>query len=222
MIQKETLQFLKDLGKNNNKIWFETNRKRYDAARENDLQIVQQLINGLSSFDVTLNDLEAKKCMFRINRDVRFSANKDPYKTNMGAWFNQGGKKMMNAGYYFHLEPSKSFVAAGMYMPEAALLAKVRQEIDYNFDAFKKIVEAKKFVNAFGGLSKGDGMLLSRPPKGYDINNPAIEYLKLKSFVARVALSDAEIMDKNFVKNAVAYFKILQPLVQFLNTAYDH
>jgi uncharacterized protein (TIGR02453 family) len=221
MIQKETLQFLKDLSKNNNKNWFETNRKRYEAAKENDVQVVGELIKGLASFDAPIGDLEAKKCMFRINRDVRFSANKDPYKTNMGAWFNEGGKKLMNAGYYFHLEPGKSFLAGGMYMPEAALLAKVRQEIDYNFDDFKKIVEAKKFMAIFGGLSKSDGMVLVRPPKGYDINNPAIEYLKHKSFVATIPLTDAQIMDAGFVKLATTHFKLIHPLVQFLNTVYE-
>jgi uncharacterized protein (TIGR02453 family) len=221
MIQKETLQFLKNLGKNNNKNWFETNRKRYEIAKENDVQVVQELIKGIASFDTPIGDLEAKKCLFRINRDVRFSANKDPYKTNMGAWFNEGGKKLMNAGYYFHLEPGKSFLAGGMYMPEAALLAKVRQEIDYNLNDFKKIVEAKKIVAAFGGLSKAEGMLLVRPPKGYDINNPAIEYLKHKSFVATTPLTDPQIMAKDFVKNAVAHFKLLFPLVEFLNTIYE-
>lgn len=220
MIQKSSLEFLKDLSKNNNKNWFETNRKRYEAAKENDIEVVQQLIKGIASFDTPIGDLEAKKCIFRINRDVRFSKNKDPYKTNMGAWFNQGGKKLMNAGYYFHLEPGKSFLAGGMYMPEAALLAKVRQEIDYNVNDFKKIVESKKFVTTFGGLSKGDGMLLVRPPKGYKISNPAIEYLKHKSFVATTPLTDAQVMDKNFVKNAVGHFKLLYPLVAFLNTAY--
>jgi uncharacterized protein (TIGR02453 family) len=220
MIQKETIQFLKDLSKNNNKNWFETNRKKYEVAKENDVQVVQQLINGIASFDAAIGDLEAKKCLFRINRDVRFSANKDPYKTNMGAWFNEGGKKLMNAGYYFHLEPGKSFLAGGMYMPDAALLAKVRQEIDYNLNDFKKIVEAKKFVAAFGGLSKAEGMLLVRPPKGYDISNPAIAYLKHKSFVATTPLTDAQIMDKGFVKNAVTHFKLLHPLVQFLNVIY--
>ncbi len=221
MIQKETLQFLKDLGKNNNKNWFETNRKGYELARENDIVTVQQLINGIAGFDSSIGNLEAKKCMFRINRDVRFSANKDPYKTNMGAWFNAGGKKLMNAGYYFHLEPGKSFLAGGMYMPEAALLAKIRQEVDYNLNEFKKIVENKKFKTTFGGLSKEEGMLLKRPPKGYEIDNPAIEYLKHKSFVAVLPYSDTQIMDKNFVKNAIAHFKLLHPLVQFLNTVYE-
>jgi uncharacterized protein (TIGR02453 family) len=160
--------------------------------------------------------------LFRINRDVRFSANKAPYKTNMGAWMNVGGKKLWNAGYYFHIEPGNSFLAAGLYQPEPKLLANIRQEIDYNFDSFKKIVEDKKFVKTFGGLSKSEGMTLSRPPKGYDITNPAIDYLKHKSFVATLQITNVELLDKNLLKNTLNHFKQLAPLVQFFNTVYDN
>ncbi len=219
MIEKTTFDFLKNLNKNNNKIWFETNRKKYALAKENVLQLVSNVLSNVVKFDTSLLDIESKKCLFRINRDVRFSNNKDPYKNNMGAWFNEGGKKIWNAGYYIHIEPGNCFLAAGMYQPDATMLAKIRQEIDYNFSDFKKVVENKKFVTTFGGLSKEDGMVQSRPPKGYDIENPAIEYLKHKSFVVRYKLTDAEVLDVQFVKKATELFKLMYPMVYFFNAA---
>jgi uncharacterized protein (TIGR02453 family) len=219
MIQKTTMQFLKDLSKNNNKPWFDTNRKKYEAAKENVIALVAQLLQGVGNFDKAIGELEAKKCMFRINRDVRFSSNKEPYKTNMGAWFNAGGKKEWNGGYYLHIEPGNCFMAAGLYQPDADKLSKVRQEIDYNYQDFKKIVENKNFMQTFGTLSKEEGMVLSRPPKGYDINNEAIDYIKHKSFVARKKINDDEIMDKNIVKKLVGDYKLLYPFIKFLNEA---
>jgi uncharacterized protein (TIGR02453 family) len=133
MLQSSTLQFLQSLQKNNNKPWFDENRKKYESAKENFAEFVEALINGIAAFDPTIQNLTAKNCMFRINRDVRFSKDKSPYKTNMGASISKGGKKINLAGYYFHCEPGKSFAAGGFYMPMAPELAKIRQEIDYNF-----------------------------------------------------------------------------------------
>jgi uncharacterized protein (TIGR02453 family) len=127
-----------------------------------------------------LKDVDASKAIFRINRDVRFSKNKAPYKTNFGASINPGGKKSMIAGYYVHIEPGKSFLAAGTYMPEAPYLSAIRQEIDYNLEEFKKIVGAKDFKKEFTSLSVEDA--LKTVPKGYDKENPALEFLKLKHF----------------------------------------
>ncbi len=222
MLQKSTLQFLSSLHKNNNKEWFEANRKKYEAAKTDFLELVQYLITGIAKFDASIGHLEPKKCVFRINRDVRFSKNKAPYKNNMGASMNKGGKKIMKAGYYFHVEPSgESFVAGGIYMPEAADLQKVRQEIDYNFVDFKKIVSSKVFVSEFKTLSNEDGMKLSRPPKGYEPDNPAIEYLKYKSFITTAPITTTQLTDKDLVKNTIAKFKILYPLVQFINEAME-
>jgi uncharacterized protein (TIGR02453 family) len=222
MLQKSTIQFLSSLHKNNNKEWFEKNRKIYEAAKADFLELAQSLITGIAKFDATIGHLEPKQCVFRINRDVRFSKNKAPYKNNMGASMNKGGKKIMKAGYYFHVEPSgESFVAGGIYMPEAADLQKLRQEIDYNFTDFKKIITSKAFVNEFKTLSNGEGMKLSRPPKGYELDNPAIEYLKHKSFIATAPIVTAQLSDKDLVKNTLAKFKILYPLVQFINEAME-
>src|ERR1041385_455332 len=149
MIQASTLKFLKGLKKNNNKPWFDKHRKEYESAKMDFENFIQSVIDKHSKNDVDLKGLVAKKCTFRINRDVRFSKDKSPYKTNLGASMDKGGKKSGFAGYYFHLEPGKSFLGGGLWMPQPDALKKVRQEIDYGFDEFKKIVGSKRFKSVF-------------------------------------------------------------------------
>ncbi len=144
MIQTSTLKFLKSLSKNNNKPWFDAHCAQYHAARENFCNFITEVVSKTAQFDSDLVGLEPKKCLFRINRDVRFSKNKSPYKNNFGASMDRGGKKSGFAGYYFHLEPGNSFYGGGLWQPEADNLKKVRQEIDYCFDEFKSIVESRK------------------------------------------------------------------------------
>lgn len=219
MLQTTTLTFLNDLKTNNNKAWFDANRTAYEAARADFIQFVSKLIDGLNQQDPAIAEtpLQAKSCIFRINRDVRFSANKSPYKTNFGAWFNKGGKKLESAGYYFNLEPGKCFVAGGMYMPEASVLTAIRQEIDYNVEEFEGLLAQPAFIKHFNGLSRGEA--LQRPPKGYAADNPAIEYLKLKSFTASYPLPDSALTKPTLAKQVLEGFAGLQPLVAFLNRA---
>lgn len=218
MIQAGTLKFLKDLKKNNNRPWFDKNKSSYTTAKENIEEVVGQILKGFDKIDKEVAQLEAKSCLFRIYRDVRFSKDKSPYKTNMGAWMNRGGKKVENAGFYFHCEPGQAFVAGGYYMPQPPALNKIRQEIDYNFDEWKKIINNKNFKKYF---TKGvDGIeILSRPPKGYDDSNPAIEFLKMKSFVVRHPFTDAELQSKSLVKEVLKTYEAMKPFVDFLNHA---
>jgi len=219
MIRKETIDFLKKIKKNNSKEWFETNRGSYLSAKENYLGFVAEVLNKLKSIDTTLQDIQPKNCVFRINRDVRFSANKDPYKTNFGASFSKGGKKVSCAGYYFHLEPSACFIGGGYWMPLAEDLNKIRQEIDYNFEEFTKIINSKTFVSAFGTLDTKEKLV--RPPKGYEKDNPAIELLKLKNFIVIASIEDNELLDEKLIPKVVSHFKAMKPLVDFLNRAID-
>jgi uncharacterized protein (TIGR02453 family) len=219
MIEQTTVHFLKSLHKNNNREWFLKNKQNYDSAKDNFLTFVDEILKGIQKFDPSLSELVPKQCVFRINRDVRFSKNKEPYKNNFGASFSKGAKKINAAGYYFHLEPGASFIGGGLWMPEAPDLQKLRQEIDYSFKEFKGILGNAKFKNTFGTLSTE--AKLSRPPKGYDIENPAIEYLKLKSFTAIVPITDKDVLDVNIVKQSLTVFKTLSPLVHFLNRAID-
>lgn len=213
------IKFLKKLEKNNNKPWFDANRKEYDEARAVFIELVAKVIKGLAPFNERFQFLEPKQCLFRINRDVRFSKNKLPYKKNFSAYFNQDGKKAETAGYYLHIEPGNSFVAMGIWQPEKEYLFKIRQEIDYNLTPFKKILASANFKKYFN-----DSLLLSdalvRAPKGFAEDLEAIKFIKLKSFVVRSTLSDKEVLDPHFYKKILLTFKAGKPFVDFLNTAF--
>lgn len=219
MLQSETLHFLTQLKANNNKDWFDQHRKEYEAAKADVLKLISDVIGRLEQADpdIAASELDPKSCLFRINRDVRFSADKSPYKTSFVAWFNAGGKKSPWAGYYLNIEPGDSFVAGGMYTPEPAVLAAIRQEIDYNLSEFEDMLAQPAFKKHFDGLSREGA--LANPPKGYGADNLAIEYLKLKSFTATHPLPDKRLTSPELTDTVVEAFAGLQPLVTFLNRA---
>jgi uncharacterized protein (TIGR02453 family) len=213
-------QFLQQLEKNNNKAWFENNRKLYQNNKALFLSIVEAVLTQLTAIEPTFSALQPKDCTFRINRDVRFSKNKNPYKTNMAAYFSKGGKKSIVAGYYFHIEPGKSFIAGGFYGPPAAELTKIRQEIDYNFEEWKKILKQANFKKHFPtGMDESDKLV--RPPKGYDDSNPAIDVLKLKSYIVSRPIADEMLKEGKLVHEIMVTFKAMKPLVDFLNQAVE-
>jgi uncharacterized protein (TIGR02453 family) len=222
MLQPATIKFLKDLKKNNNKPWFDANRNRYDISKKDFELFIQSLIDKHGKKDKSIAELKAKECMFRINRDIRFSKDKTPYKTNMGASINRGGRKSVFAGYYFHCEPGDSFVGGGLWVPMPPELKKVRQEIDYSFDELKKIIDSKKFKSVYGNLYKGDDATLSKVPQGFEKDNPAADYLKLKSFIALKSLKEVDLTSKDLVKIVTEAFETLQPLLYFINEAIEH
>ncbi len=221
MLLPATVKFLKDLKKNNDKSWFDTHRPQYETAKKNFEEFIQAVIDKQGRHDTSIKELTAKSCMFRINRDVRFSKDKAPYKTNFGASINRGGKKSIYAGYYFHCEPGGSFVGGGLWMPMPPETKKIRQEIDYCYDEFKKIVGNKKFQAIYGNLYRGEDVSLARVPQGFEKDNPAAEYLKLKSWLAMQELKDSDLTSDTLVKKTVAAFEALQPLLIFLNRALD-
>ena len=220
MPANSTLQFLKDLSNNNNKAWFDTNRSRYESAKADIQSMVAELIPAIAAFDPPIGQLVVKDCTFRINRDVRFSKNKSPYKTNMSAYFSMGGKKASVAGYYFHFEPGKSYAAGGFYSPQPAELSKIRQEIDYSLDDWKKILSNKTFKKYFPAGVDGIASLV-RPPKGYDENNPAIHYLKMKHFIVSKPFTDTAVQSKTLIKDIAATFSAMKPMIDFLNQAIE-
>lgn len=219
MLQRSTLKFLKDLRQNNNKPWFDENKTQYQHAKEDFETLVQQIIDGLGRMDANLEGLKVKDCVFRIYKDVRFSKDKTPYKANMGASFSRGGKKSPYAGYYFHLEPGgNSFAGGGIWMPEAPVIKKIRQEIDYNFSEFQGVVGQKEFIRYFG---KVNGDTLKTAPQGYHEDNPAIAYIKLKSLVATHNITDDAATQPTLVRDILRTFAVMQPFVNFLNRAQD-
>jgi uncharacterized protein (TIGR02453 family) len=217
MLQPTTLAFLRELKANNNKDWFDQNRRRYEMLKGDYLALAEQLLNAMKKEDSSLEMLSPKDCIFRINRDVRFSKNKAPYKTNLGIALQTGGKKSQSAAYYLHIEEGLAFVGGGLWMPEPLLLHKVRKEIHYFYDDFSSIIQEASFKNIYESLDVEEGQKLTRPPKGYEINDPAIEYLKLKSFTAVHAIPDALLTSQQLVPTIAESFKVLKPLIYFIN-----
>jgi len=212
------IEFLKALQKHNDRDWFNANRKQYEIAKREMENLLNKVIPLISSIDPSVNSLTAKECIFRIFRDVRFSKDKSPYKTNFGGFIVKGGRKGINAGYYIHIEPGASFIGGGMYMPQSDILKKLRQEILYNTEEFKNIINDKKFVNLFGQI---EGDKLKRPPKDFPADFPEIELLKFKSYVVLHPLTDNGIMSDSFINNMMEVFQAMQPLNKFLNKALD-
>jgi len=221
MLQPSTLKFLRDLKKNNNKPWFDAHRPQYESAKKDFEVFIQEVITKHGKNDPDIKDIIAKNCLFRINRDVRFSKDKSPYKSNMGAYISKGGKKSPFGGYYFHCEPGQSFIGGGIWQPEPDKIRKVRQEIDYNWDEFKKIIGSKKFKSVYNDLHTGDDMSLSKVPQGFEKDNPAATYLKLKSWVAMRNIKDTDLTSKGLLKLTLDTFDTLLPLLRFLNRAVE-
>lgn len=217
MALTKSLAFLKDLRRNNNKDWMHANKPAYQASRSEFIDFAHEVILKMTPIDTGLLGLEPKQCIFRINRDIRFSKDKSPYKINFGMFLSEGGKKSGKAGYYFHLEPGdNSFIAGGIYAPDPDNLAKVRQEIDYNAAELKKIVDQKKFKSLFGSLQ---GESLKRAPKGYQEDHPNIDLLKLKSFIVLHKVTDKEIADWSDADKCIEVFEQIKPLNDYFNVA---
>lgn len=215
-VNKETLKFLSALEINNNREWFNENKPLYLGAKENFENVVNEIIAGVAEFDSSVERLEAKNTIFRIYKDTRFSKDKTPYKTNIGASLVEKGPKTLNhAGYYIHLEPKKSFLAGGVYMTEPKNLKAIREAISSDSDKFLKILNKKSFKD----LLELQGTKLVKVPQGFDKEDPMGDYLKFKQFTVFHPLSDADVLDKDFVKNTVKVLKEIYPFNLFLNQA---
>lgn len=212
------LRFLKTLARNNNRDWFERNKPKYLDAKSHFEEFIGLLLTEMSKFDTSVTGLQPRKVIFRIYRDVRFSKDKRPYKTNMGASISAAGKGIGRTGYYIHIEPGgKSMAAGGMYMPESGDLAKVRQEIDYNGAKLEKIMKGKSFRKTFGDFWDEDK--LKKMPKGYPKDHRYIEWLKLKSFIVIHEFPDKEVLSPGFVRKVANAFQLLKPLNDFMDEA---
>lgn len=216
-MRKQTFKFLKDVAENNDREWFAAHKHEYEAAREDALELVSKLIPRLAEIDPLISlETDPKRSLMRIYRDVRFSKNKDPYKTNFGIWFSASSKGGDEPGYYLHLQPGNCFVAGGYWMPLPDHLKSIRQEIDYNSSEFLSIINHKDFAAELE-LSKEN--TLKKAPKGYDPDDANIEYLKLKSFEIVKQLPDSAFYDAGIVDQVSHLYKLIYPLVSFLRNA---
>jgi len=219
MLTNESLQFLEDLKANNNRDWFLDNKKRYEIFKKDYHKLVSDFLDVMKPLDPSLELLEVKNCTFRINRDIRFSKDKSPYKAHLGIWMSSGAKGANRSGYYIHIEKGGSFLAGGFYSPEPEELKKVRKEIAFFYDDLEEILNDKNFKKEFGSLDRNETNSLKTAPKDYEKDHPAIEFLKLKSFTASEKFDIKEVSQKDFVAKMSKKLIALKPLNDFINRA---
>jgi uncharacterized protein (TIGR02453 family) len=217
---RDLTQFLAELSENNNRAWFVMNKPRYDILRAEFLELVTQLIRDISKFDPAVAGCNPKKALFRINRDMRFSKEKIPYKTHFSAAINASGLKKPSQGggptYYFHIDQTGTLlIAGGEWMPPADRLRAIRQHVIADKTGFAKLLKNKALVQTYGNLQQ-EGKLI-RPPKGFDIDAPHLEYIKLKSFIVWNEFQIKQVADLE--KALVSGFKDAYPLISWLRQA---
>ena len=214
---KNVLDFIKVLTKNNNRDWFNANKNLYQDSLEIFRGFAGEMLEGISKFDPSVGNLEPKDTIFRIYKDVRFSKDKLPYKTHFGCWMAKGGRKSSDAGYYFHLEPAKSFLAAGVWMPPSEQLKLIRQEILYNPDPFLKLINTPIMDKRYERGGKED--MLKKGPAGFPKDFVHMDELKYKHYIWSRSYTDAEILKAGFSSSVVEDYKGLFPVVDYLNHA---
>jgi uncharacterized protein (TIGR02453 family) len=219
MLSKDTLQFLDDLKANNNRDWFLENKKRYDSFKKDYQQLVADFLDAMKPLDPSLEMLEVKNCTFRINRDIRFSKDKSPYKAHLGVWLSSVVKGLNRSGYYVHIEKGASFIAGGLYAPEPEDLKKMRKEIAYFYEDLEEILNEENFKREFQDFDRNEKNTLKNPPRGYEKDHPAIELLKLKSFESSHKFDISEVTKKDFVATMSQKLIALKPLNDFINRA---
>jgi uncharacterized protein (TIGR02453 family) len=208
------LNFSLDLKWNNNRNWFLEHRSAYEIARGHFEDFVSALISELSLTE-PLADLSPKDCIFRLNRDLRFTKDKTPYKPYMSAYIAPGGKKSRRLGYYVHLEPGNSMLAGGMYDPDPQQLNAWREAIDHNPRPFKQIAASEQFVKYFGQVS---GDRLKTIPRGYPKDHPDADLLQFKSITVVRKVTDTQVTAKNFIKDSMDTFKAMKPFLEYLES----
>ena len=215
---KKLLKFLSELKENNNRNWFNENKNIYNELRNEFLIMVQILIDKISEFDSDVIGLNTEDCVFRIYRDIRFSLDKSPYKTNFGAFIARGGRKIERAGYYVHFEPSECFLAGGIYRPSNDILKKIRSEIYYNIDEFIGIIEDKTFKRYFKNI---DGEKLVKVPAGFPVDFEYSDLLKYKSYNIVYDMDEKFLNDRQLIEKIINVFKLMYPFNKFINDAID-
>lgn len=211
--RREILDFLRDLRDHNDRDWFESRRPRYESARAAFLELVGELISGFDAVD-DIGNADVRDCVFRINRDVRFGADKRPYKSTMSALLGPRGRKSGVRSYYFHLEPDgRSMLAGGLHSPTSAQLRAFRDAIARDAGPFRRVIEAPGFRECFGDVS---GERLKTAPQGYAKDHPAIGLLRLKTVLAHHPLDDESVCSPDLIPRALGVFRAMKPFLGYL------
>ena len=212
------IAFLKQLNENNNREWFQNNKSKYIDAKDEFADIINKVIQSMALYDIKLSRLQANDSIFRIYRDIRFSRDKRPYKTHMGAYIAPGGRKSNHAGYYIHIEPNNTLLAGGSYRPPSNILKDIRSEIYFNASEYKAIINDQDFLNLFGGVR---GNKLIRPPVGFPKDFEDIDLLKFKDYNIMHKVSDDFFEDDIFLNNVMVVCSKMKQFNDFLNRAID-
>jgi uncharacterized protein (TIGR02453 family) len=215
---KEILSFLKDIEANNMREWFDQNREQYDVTRKKFLAVANLLIHEIRQFDDEIPPLNAKDCIFRIFRDVRFSNDKRPFKTNYGCFIARGGRKSGFAGYYLHLQPNECFLSGGIYMPPPEQLQAIRQEIFYNPQNYIDLINNKVFKSTY---TTEYADKLKTAPKGYPKDWEHLDLIRNRNYAFGHKVEESELFAPDFINKAIEQFKIIYPLNRYLNKAID-
>lgn len=213
-VSETTVNFLVDIGENNEREWFHSNKAYYNQAKQDFVDLVDNVISRVGEFN-DLGSLQAKDCMYRIQRDVRFSPDKTPYNSHFSAVISPGGKKTKHTPFFFRIKPDTPElcrIGGGIWHGDGKQLAAIRQEIDYNAAELKSIIESPSFKKYFPIL---EGEKLKRPPKGYDKDHPDIELLKMKQFLVWHPLPKELYASDDFVDYVVDIYKWMLPFLKF-------
>ena len=213
-VSQRMISFLRDLGKHNEREWFHANKERYNEAKNDFVSLVENLIGRIGEI-TDLGDLKAKDCMYRIQRDIRFSPDKTPYNTHFSVVISPGGKKTKHTPFFFRIkptDPSACIIGGGVWYGDGKQLASIRQEIDYNADQLLDIINQPEFKKYFDGL---EGDKLKRPPKGYDADHPHIELLKMKQWLVWRPITEKEYTSEGFSDYVVDVYKTMTPFLNF-------
>ena len=216
MIDTKTLDFLRRLNKNNDRMWFKAHKGEYESALADFTELVGALLFRIAEFEPGVMGTEPKECLFRIYRDLRFSKDKTPYKTYFSASLGPEGKKHFGPGYYIHLEPGSTYLAGGLYRPDSKSLFEIRMYISSHLRQFRSVVESPVFMETFGRLG---GEKLKRSPAGFEKDDPAGEYLKHKSFIVGCEVPDRIVKSDGLVDHAGKILRAIVPLNRFINEA---
>jgi len=212
VIRKESLDFLKTLSKNNNRDWFNNHKDLYLEAHNNIIAFADALLFEMNKHD-ELETPSGKKALFRIYKDVRFSKDKTPYNIHWSGAFKRATNKL-RGGYYFNINPGSSFLAGCFWGPEPQDLKRIRQDIDLNYDDWKKLLTRKSLVNTFGQMT---GEQIISAPRGYAKDHPAIDLLRYKQFIFKHEFSDKEVCSPGFVYKVSDTFKKMRPFLDFMS-----
>ncbi len=215
---KRTLEFLSQLSEHNNREWFQANKSAFEVSKKEVVALCTYIHNTLGKQAPEILRDDPSKALFRIYRDTRFSNDKTPYKNNLGFWLAPGSKQDIRAGFYVHIQPEASFIAAGIWMPPAPELQAIRQEIYFRHEELSAVLSQSKLRKVWGDL---EGEQLKTAPKGYDKDHPAIDLLKFKSLVLTKNYSNKALLSEAWKDEVVEHLVLTIPVVRFLNGALE-